>query len=136
MIRYTVTNLMVLYIFCRQRALLASFPTPSDLRLKPTDLQFKVSFDPASLISSDIDSILFFTILFLWMEPFSSFRFWPYCSGPHSLLDLQVRRVQRHPLQECIHLRDHIDIDLAAGRGDEHKPPIHLWWEYDLISCF
>ena len=30
----TVTNVMVLYIFCRPRALLpASFPTPSDLRL-------------------------------------------------------------------------------------------------------
>jgi hypothetical protein len=62
---------MVLYIFCRPRAFLpASFPTPSDLRLKPTDLQFKASFDLASFTASDINSIPFFTVLLLCMEPF------------------------------------------------------------------
>ncbi|KAN0125760.1 hypothetical protein V8E52_000967 [Russula decolorans] len=93
-----VTNLMALYIFCRLRALPACCPTPSDLRLKTTDLQLKVSFDPASLTSSDIGSILFFTILLLWMEPFSSFRFWQYLwgRGHHSLLDHQTNGLRQN----------------------------------------
>jgi hypothetical protein len=113
MIRKTVTYLMVLYIFCRPRALPASFPTPSDLCLKPTDLQFKVTFGPAPLTSSDIDSILFFTILLLWMEAFSSFRFWPYRSFIAWISKCAEYSVA--PLQERLHLSDRNEIDPAGG---------------------